>query len=214
MKGVPMYVDQPLRNFLDKLCSKSPEPGGGSASALAGALAASLSGMLASLTIDKKGYEDVQNEMKEILTEASSLKEDLLQLLQKDTEAFDDASKAFKMPKETQEQKALRAQAIEDGLKKATEVPLSIMQKSRDVSRLSARVLKKGNTMAITDGALSALFAEAAAIGAMINVRINFSWMKDQDYIQKVERHLGEILDEVRAIKEEAVRYTLETLQK
>jgi formiminotetrahydrofolate cyclodeaminase len=214
MKGMPMYVDQPLRNFLDKLCSKSPEPGGGSASALAGALAASLSGMLASLTIDKKGYEDVQNEMKEILTEASSLKEDLLQLLQKDTEAFDDASKAFKMPKETQEQKALRAQAIEDGLKKATEVPLSIMQKSRDVSRLSARVLKKGNTMAITDGALSALFAEAAAIGAMINVRINFSWMKDQDYIQKVERHLGEILDEVRAIKEEAVRYTLETLQK
>lgn len=214
MKGVPMYVDQPLRNFLDKLCSKSPEPGGGSASALTGAIAASLSGMLASLTIDKKGYEDVQNEMKEILSEASSLKEDLLQLLQKDTEAFDDASKAFKMPKETQEQKALRAQAIEDGLKKATEVPLSIMQKSRDVSRLSTRVLKKGNTMAITDGALSALFAEAAAIGAMINVRINFSWMKDQDYIQKVERHLGEILDEVRAIKEEAVRYTLETLQK
>jgi len=209
-----MYRDQPLRNFLDKLCSKSPEPGGGSASALTGAIAASLSGMLASLTIDKKGYEDVQNEMKEILSEASALKEDLLELLQKDTEAFDDASKAFKMPKETREQKEKRTQAIEDGLKKATEVPLSIMQKSRDVSRLAAKVLKKGNTMAITDGAISALFAEAAAIGAMINVRINFSWMKDQDYIRKVERQLGEILDEVRAIKEEAVRYTLETLQK
>jgi len=211
---VPMYKDQPLRAFLDKLCSKSPEPGGGSASALTGAIAASLSGMLASLTIDKKGYEDVQDEMREILSEAAGLKEDLLELLQKDTEAFDDASKAFKMPKETPEEKEKRAHAIEDGLKKATEVPLSIMQKSRDVSRLAARVLKKGNTMAITDGAISALFAEAAAIGAMINVRINFSWMKDKNYIQKVERQLDEILGEVGAIKEEAVRYTLQTLQK
>jgi formiminotetrahydrofolate cyclodeaminase len=211
---VPMYKDQPLHAFLDKLCSKSPEPGGGSASALTGAIAASLSGMLASLTIDKKGYENVQDEMREILSEAADLKEDLLELLQKDTEAFDDASKAFKMPKETPEEKEKRAHAIEDGLKKATEVPLSIMQKSRDVSRLAARVLKKGNTMAITDGAISALFAEAAAIGAMINVRINFSWMKDKNYIQKVEHQLDEILCEVGAIKEEAVRYTLQTLQK
>jgi formiminotetrahydrofolate cyclodeaminase len=209
-----MYAEQPLRHFLDKLCSRSPEPGGGSASALTGAIAASLSGMLASLTIDKKGYEDVQNEMKKILADASSLKDDLLDLLQKDTEAFDDASKAFKMPKETQAQKTLRAQAIEEGLKKATEVPLAIMQKSREVAGLAAEVLKKGNTMAITDGAISALFAEAAAMGAMINVRINFSWMKDQDYIRKVERQLQEILDEVKAIKEEAVRYTLEALQK
>jgi len=209
-----MYAEQPLRHFLDKLCSKSPEPGGGSASALTGAIAASLSGMLASLTIDKKGYEDVQNEMKKILVEASALKDDLLDLLQKDTEAFDDASKAFKMPKETQEQKAQRARAIEEGLKNATEVPLSIMKKSREVAGLAAVVLKKGNTMAITDGAISALFAEAAAIGAMINVRINFSWMKDQDYIREVERQLQEILEEVKEIKEEAVRYTLEALQK
>ena len=209
-----MYTDKPLRFFLDKLCSKSPEPGGGSASALTGATAAGLSGMLAALTVNKKGYEDTQVEMKEILTKAENLKEDLLDLLQKDTEAFDDASKAFKMPSGTDDEKAKREKAIASGLKKATEVPLNIMEKSLEVALLAERVLKKGNKMAVTDGAISALFAEAAAVGAMFNVRINFSWMKDTEYIETTEKRVGEILEKVRAVKEEAVSYTLEKLKK
>ena len=209
-----MYSEKPLRFFLDKLCSNSPSPGGGSASALTGAIAASLSGMLAALTINKKGYEEVQPEMKEILVRSSELKEGLLDLLQKDTEAFDDAAKAFKLPKETEKEKKKRAQAIDKGLKKATEVPLAIMEQSRDVALLAQKVLKKGNIMAISDGAISALFAEAAATGAMINVRINFSWMKDQEYIESVEKRLSSILDEMKRIKEEAVSYTLQELQK
>lgn len=209
-----MYIEKPLRFFLDKLCSNSPEPGGGSASALTAATAASLSGMLAALTINKKGYEDVQGEMEEIFSSSKELKEELLDLLQKDTEAFDDAAKAFKMPKETEEEKRKRAQTIEDGLKKATEVPLSIMIKSREVSRLAKEVLKKGNKMAISDGAISALFAESAAIGAMINVKINFSWMKDKQYIEKTETQISEILEEVGRIKEEAISYTLRELEK
>ncbi len=207
-----MYAEKPLRFFLDKLCSDSPEPGGGSASALVGATAASLSGMLAALTINKKGYEHVKQEMEEHFALAKKLKEDLLELLQRDTEAFDDASKAFKLPKDTEEQKKKRAEAIEAGLKKATEVPLSIMEKSLEIARLAQRVLKNGNEMAITDGAISALFAEAAAIGGMINVRINFSWMKDKDYIDSVEKRLGVILEEARKIKDEAVQYTLKKL--
>jgi formiminotetrahydrofolate cyclodeaminase len=204
-----MYADEPLRYFLDKLCSNSPEPGGGSASALTGAIAASLSGMLAALTVKKKGYEDAWPEMEQILGTASQLKEDMLDLLQRDTEAFDDASKAFKMPRGSDEEKRKRAEAIEAGLVKASEVPLSIMDKSREIARLARQVLHRGNEMAITDGAISALFAEAAAIGAMINVRINFSWMKNEDYISKTEHRLDEILDEVRKIKEEALSYTL-----
>ena len=209
-----MYTDKPLRFFLDKLCSKSPEPGGGSASALTGATAAGLSGMLAALTINKKGYEDIQSEMKDILTRAENLKEELLDLLKKDTEAFDDASKAFKMPSGTDDEKAKREKAIASGLKKATEVPLNIMEKSLEVALLAERVLKKGNKMAVTDGAISALFAEAAAVGAMFNVRINFSWMKDTEYIETTEKRVGEILEKVRAVKEEAVSYTLEKLKK
>jgi formiminotetrahydrofolate cyclodeaminase len=207
-----MYVEQPLRFFLDKLCSDSPEPGGWSASALVGATAASLAGMLAALTVNKKGYERVKEEMEEHYALAKKLEEDLLALLQRDTEAFDDASKAFKMPKHTEDQKTKRAEAIEAGLKKATEVPLSMMEKCLEVARLARKVLKNGNEMAITDGAISALFAEAAAIGGMINVRINFSWMKDKQYIASIEKRLGTILDEAKMIREEAVRYTLEKL--
>jgi formiminotetrahydrofolate cyclodeaminase len=209
-----MYAENPLRFFLDKLCSDSPEPGGGSASALTGAIAASLSGMLAALTVNKKGYEDVWPEMEEIFKNASQLKEDMLELLQRDTEAFKDAAKAFKLPKDSEEEKLKRSDAIEAGLVKASEVPLAIMEKSLDVARLAQSVLKKGNEMAITDGAISALFAEAAAIGGMINVRINFSWMKNKEYIEKTERKLDIILVEIKRIKEEAVSYTLEKLSR
>jgi formiminotetrahydrofolate cyclodeaminase len=211
--GESMYAEQPLRHFLDTLCSKSPEPGGGSASALTGSIAAALAGMLASLTVDKKGYEDVWDEMRESYERAKALKEDMLDLLQKDTEAFDDASKAFRMPKSSEQEKRARAEAIEEGLIKASEVPLSIMKKSLDISRLAARVLAKGNKMAITDGAIAALFAEAAAIGAMINVRINFSWMKNREYVEKTQATLEEILEEVSATREKAVAYTLEQLK-
>jgi formiminotetrahydrofolate cyclodeaminase len=207
-----MYADKPLRFFLDTLCSESPEPGGGSASALTGAIAASLSGMLAALTTGKKGYEESWAEMDRILEQARQLKEDMLDLLQKDTEAFDDAAKAFKMPKNTEEEKKSRSEAIERGLVKASEVPLAIMEKSLDIARLARQVLKKGNEMAITDGAISALFAEAAAIGGMINVRINFSWMKNEEYILKTEHRLDEIIDEIKTIKEEALSYTLDKL--
>lgn len=207
-----MYADQPLRHFLDRLCSNSPEPGGGSASALVGATAASLAGMLAALTVNKKGYDEVSGEMAGIYERASRLKEELLALLQKDTEAFDDAARAFKLPKETEEQKKHRAEAIQRGLEKASEVPVSIMEKCLAVSRLAAVTLEKGNKMAITDGAISALFAEAAAVGAMINARINFSWMKDKSYVEKTEKRLVPILEEVRRTREQAVSDTLKQL--
>lgn len=207
-----MYRDKPLSYFLDKLCSNSPEPGGGSASALVGAIAASLAGMLASLTINKKGYEDQWEKMKEYYEKAKKLKDEMLELLQKDTEAFDDAAKAFKLPKNTEEEKKIRADAIETGLKKATQVPLSIMEKSLEISRLALEVLKKGNKMAITDGAISAIFANATAVGAMFNVRINFSWMKDREYIEKTEQRLDEIIKETEKIKNEAMEYTLNKL--
>jgi len=208
-----MYAEKPLQHFIDRLCSESPEPGGGSASALVGATAAALSGMLAALTVNKKGYEAVRPEMEQYFERAQRLKTELMQLLQRDTEAFDDASKAFKLPKETGEEKLKRAGAIEAGLKKATEVPLAIMEKAVEVSRLARDVLKSGNEMAISDGAISALFAEAACVGAMINVYINFSWMKDTGYIEETESKIGALVTETRQTREEALSYTLEKLK-
>ncbi|MFW6138409.1 MAG: cyclodeaminase/cyclohydrolase family protein [Spirochaetota bacterium] len=209
-----MYAQKPLKFFLDKLCSESPEPGGGSASALTGATAASLAGMLSALTVSNKKYQQVSGEMKDLLNKAGSLKDQLLELLQEDTEAFEDAARAFKMPKTTQEEKKARARAIDRGLKKATEVPLSIMEKCLEVGRLASVAVKKGNQMAISDGAISALFAEAAAKGAMVNVRINFSWLKDRQYIEETEKKLGAVLDELKVIRREAMSYTLEKLKK
>jgi len=209
-----MYSEKPIRFFMDRLCSDSPEPGGGSASALTGATAAGLSGMLAALTVNKKGYESVREEMQKAFEKAKTLKEELLDLLQKDTEAFDDAAKAFKMPKTSDEEKIARAKAIEEGLKKATEVPLAIMEKSLEVARLARQLVEKGNEMAISDGAISAIFAQAAALGGMINVRINFSWMKDKEYIKKIEERLNKILEEIESLKQETVSYTLKKLSK
>ena len=208
-----MYAEKPLKYFLDKLCSNSPEPGGGSASALTGAIAAGLAGMLSALTINKKGYEDVQTEMIKSYEEAKKLKDDFIDLLQKDTEAFDDAAKAFKLPKETEDEKRIRLEAIEKGLMKASEVPLAIMEKSLETARLALKVMKKGNEMAITDGAIAAIFAEAAALGGMINVRINFKWMKNKDYVNRTEKRLDIILEEAKRIREEALRYILEKLK-
>jgi len=209
-----MYSEKPIRFFMDRLCSDSPEPGGGSASALTGATAAGLSGMLAALTVNKKGYESVREEMQKAFEKAKTLKEELLDLLQKDTEAFDDAAKAFKMPKTSDEEKIARAKAIEEGLKKATEVPLAIMEKSLEVARLARQLVEKGNEMAISDGAISAIFAQTAALGGMINVRINFSWMKDKEYIKKIEERLNKILEEIESLKQETVSYTLKKLSK
>lgn len=208
-----MYAEKPLKHFLDKLCSNSPEPGGGSASALTGAIAAGLAGMLSALTINKKGYEDVQLEMLKSYEEAKKLKDDFLELLQKDTEAFDDAAKAFKLPKDTDEEKRTRSEAIEKGLIKASEVPLSIMEKSLETARLALNVMKKGNEMAITDGAIAAIFAEAAALGGMINVRINFKWMKNKNYVNRIEKKLDLTIEEVKRIREEALEYILEKLR-
>ena len=208
-----MYAEKPLRHFIDKLCSESPEPGGGSASALVGATAAALSGMLAALTVNKKGYEKVHQEMARHLEAARDLTDRFLELLQRDTEAFDDASNAFKLPKKTEEEKRKRADAIESGLKKATEVPLAVMEKAVEVSRLADDVLKSGNEMAVSDGAISALFAEAACIGAMINVYINLSWMKDTGYIEETEKKIGGMVKETKKMREKAVSYTLAKLK-
>jgi len=209
-----MYAEKSIQFFLERLCSNSPEPGGGSASALTGAIAAGLAGMLAALTVNKKGYEQVKEEMQDALEKAKTLKDELLELLQRDTEAFDDAARAFKMPKTSEEEKRVRAKAIEEGLKKASEVPLAIMEKSLEVAKLARSLVEKGNEMAISDGAISAIFAQAAALGGMINLRINFSWMKDEQYIKMIEEKVNKILEEIETLKEEAFSYTMKKLSK
>ena len=158
-----------LNDFSLELASSSPAPGGGSASAVAGALAASLSSMVANLTIGKKGYEDYQDEMKALLIQAEDLRNELM-----------------KLPKNTDEEKIARTEAIQASLKKSSEIPMQIAQKSFYVFALSRCVLLHGNKNAVTDALVSAMFARTAVLGALLNVRINLLSIKDEFYVSEM----------------------------
>ncbi|MGC2423693.1 MAG: cyclodeaminase/cyclohydrolase family protein [Nitrospirota bacterium] len=207
-----MYVDMPMRHFLDKLSSKSPEPGGGSAAALVGAEAAALVGMVCYLTLGKEKYADVQDEIEKIKDEAERLRAELQRLLQEDTEAFAAASAAYKLPKDTDEQKAIRDVKIQEGLKAATETPFLIGQRSLEVARLSVAAAEKGNKGAVSDAGVAAVFADAAVNAAAMNVRINLVSIKDESYVKEKWDSTLAMLKESGELKVKVVKITYDKI--
>lgn len=207
-----MYIAQPMQHFLDKLSSKSPEPGGGSAAALVGAEAAALVGMVCYLTLGKEKYADVQAEMEELRDKSEAARADMQRLLQEDTEAFAAASAAYKLPKETDEQKAQRDVAIQAGLKKATEVPFAIGEKALEIARLSLVAAEKGNKGAVSDAGVAVLFAEAALQAAALNVRINLVSIKDPDYVNDKWNKMQKMVDEAGMFLEKVLKITYDKI--
>jgi formiminotetrahydrofolate cyclodeaminase len=187
-------VKQNIAMFLDELASSSPAPGGGSVAALAGAMGAALSSMVCNLTKGKQGYETVQDEIHEILKKSERLREDLTELIDRDTEAFNEVMTALKMPKDTEELKAQRKIVIQTAFKHAAEVPLETARKSLQVLDVAYIVAQKGNTNSISDAAVSALMAQSAAQAAILNVRINLGSIKDNQFVQKVRTEIDTIL--------------------
>lgn len=187
-------VKQNIKMFLDELASSSPAPGGGSVAALSGALGAALSSMVCNLTIGKEGYETVQDEIKELVEKSEELRKDLTDLIDRDTDAFNEVMKALKMPKETDDQKEHRRQAMQTALKHAAEVPLETARKCTKVLDVARIVAEKGNKNSISDAAVSALMAQTGVQAAMLNVRINLSSIKDPEYVQQVTTELHELL--------------------
>jgi len=183
-----------LKMFLDELASSSPAPGGGSVAALSGALGAALSSMVCNLTIGKKGYENVQDEILEILHKSEDLRKHLTDLIDKDTEAFNEVMVAMKLPKETEEQKTHRHQAMQIAFTHAAEVPLETARTCVQVMDIAHVVAEKGNKNSISDAAVSVLMAQAGVQGAMLNVRINLSSIKDKEYVQKVSTEIQDLL--------------------
>ena len=207
-----MYITQPMQHFLDKLSSKSPEPGGGSAAALVGAEAAGLVAMVVYLTLGKEKYASVQADMEKLRDDSEALRANLQRLLQEDTEAFAEASAAYKLPKDTDEQKAARSAAIQSGLKKATEVPFAIGVKSLEVARLSLIAAEKGNTGAVSDAGVAVLFAEAAVQAAALNVRINLVSIKDAAYVSDKWSRMQAMVRVAAELREKVVKITYEKL--
>lgn len=207
-----MYIAQPMQHFLDKLSSKSPEPGGGSAAALVGAEAAALVGMVCYLTLGKEKYADVQAEMEELRDKSEAARADMQRLLQEDTEAFAAASAAYKLPKDTDEQKAQRDVAIQAGLKKATEVPFAIGEKALEIARLSLIAAEKGNKGAVSDAGVAVLFAEAALQAAALNVRINLVSIKDPAYVNDKWNKMQKMVDEAGMFLESVLKITYDKI--
>jgi methenyltetrahydrofolate cyclohydrolase len=187
-------VNQDIKTFLDELASNSPAPGGGSVAALSGALGAALSSMVCNLTKGKKGYESVQDEIAELLEKSEDLRRELTELIDKDTQAFNEVMNALKMPKDTEEQKEQRRNALQTAFKYAAEVPLETARKCIQVLDVARIVAQKGNKNSISDAAVSAVTAQTGVQSAVLNVRINLSSIKDAEYVQQISIEVDEFL--------------------
>jgi len=188
-----MLVNLNVKEFVNETESNSPVPGGGSIAALAGALSAALSGMVAGLTIGKKGYEECQAEMEEVAKKASEIKEKLVDLIDRDATSFDDVMKAFKLPKDTDEQKEIRTKTIQEGMKYAASVPFETAETAAQMMDLAEIVIEKGNSNAVTDGAVSAMMSRTAVLSALLNVKINLGSIKDQEFVVDYEKKIAEL---------------------
>lgn len=194
--------------FLDNLASSAPTPGGGGACAYCGALACALASMVGNLTVGKAKYADVQEDLKKRLTELESLRHRLVDLIERDAQAFAPLAAAYRMPKNTPEEQEQKSLAIQQALLGATEAPLDIMRVTMSAIDDIEFMASKGSRMAVSDAADAAIIAQAAIKGASLNVFINVAIMDDkdvatrlrqeaEDYCEQSQRRCDAIFDKV-----------------
>jgi glutamate formiminotransferase/formiminotetrahydrofolate cyclodeaminase len=192
-------------NFLDALADGAPAPGGGSAAAYSGAAGAALVAMVARLTLGKKKYAGVEQHMYAMLARAEELRTQLTVMIERDAKAFEAVMDAMKLPRDTDEEAALRLQAMEAATLKAAEVPLETARMAAEVIDLAEQAVTLGNLNAISDGASAAALARAALTGAGYNVRINISSLAEPqkgaallDEVRRIEAHAVEVEARIR----------------
>lgn len=186
-----MLYDLKVADFLTELASDSPAPGGGSVAALAGALTASLIAMVGRISTKN---EEAQARIQEIVQNADKLSAELKELIQKDTQAFNEVMAAFKMPKGTDEEKAARSNAIQSGYKEAALVPLQVMEKAVEAMELASEIAEIGNQNAVTDAGVAGLMGLASAQGAAYNVQVNLLSIKDEEFKREKADRLSQTL--------------------
>ncbi len=182
-----MLVDLTVKDFLDKVAGSDPVPGGGSIAALNAAIAAALGAMVANLTIGKKNYADCQERMQEIAAAATEQMQRYTVDVDRDSEAYDRVFSCFKMPKETDEEKAARSAAIQAATKHAVQVPLQVAQGALALMDMLAEVARKGNKNAVTDACVAMMSARTAVLAAVLNVRINLGSLKDMAFVSLMQ---------------------------
>jgi glutamate formiminotransferase/formiminotetrahydrofolate cyclodeaminase len=182
-----------LREFCNETLSDSPAPGGGSVAALMGALGASLGGMVANLSAGKRGWDDKLEYFSNWAVKAQRLKDELLALVDEDTAAFNKVMDAFGLPKESTEEKAARAAAIEQATKYAAEVPVKVMETASKSYGLLAEMAEKGNPASVSDVGVGALATRACIEGAALNVRINLAQLEDEKFKATLSKRIEQI---------------------
>ena len=192
-----MYVEQSLQQYLDDLASGNSTPGGGSASAISGAMGAALASMVSRLTIGKANYAEVEEEMVAILQQTERLRERFQQLIQEDIEAYGKLSAAFKLPRNTDEERAARTQAIQEQLVEAALVPLEVVECAAELVRHCHRIAQIGNKSVLSDIATGALLGASAGAGAAWMVRVNLQSLKDEELVDVLGSRLGAALDSI-----------------
>ena len=207
-----MYIDQPMRHFLDKLASKAPEPGGGSVAALTGSLGAALVSMVCGLTLGKEKYKDVQPQVEALVKESEKLRIEMQDLIQKDTEVYGGLSEVYKMPKNTDAEKAARTARMQEALKLACPVPFEIGIKSLEVAKLAGRAAEIGNVAAVSDAGVAVLLAQACAQSAALNVKINVNSIKDAEYNKVTWTRMQDILVQTEALQKTVMAITYQKM--
>lgn len=203
-------VDLSLKGYIDEVWGEKPAPGGGSVAAYAGALGASLTQMVGSLTIDKKAFEELTDEEKSLMKEnqekLTAIRNELVNIVDTDANSFDDVMAAFKLPKDTDEEKAARREAIQTGYKKALETPIRAAELALEGMRLQHIYAVKGNKNAITDVGVGTLLLQAGLEGALFNALINLNSVKDEAYVAEKRAQIDAIMKEGNDLKADTLR--------
>ena len=202
-----MLVNRKITEYLEKAAAGTAVPGGGSVAALNGALAAGLTEMVANLTVGKKGYEAVEEDMKALAGMASQLRNKLTAAIDQDADAYTEVMAAYKLPKTTDEETSLRKQKIQDAIKHAALVPLEVARDALAVIDLAGRAIRKGNKNAASDGAVAAMNARTAALAAIYNVKINLSSIQDHSFVEKLAQEVEDLQNQVTEKENEALSY-------
>ncbi len=208
------FYDKSCKEFVTELASKAPVPGGGGASALVGAVGTALGNMVGSLTVGKKKYADVEEDIKSLMAKGDALISELLTLIDRDAEVFEPLSKAYGLPKDTEEQKAEKDRIMEACLREACSVPMQIMEKCCEAIDLIAEYAKKGSALAISDAGVGVAFSKAALMGASLNVFINTNSMLDRQYAEKLNSRADELLTKYTALADEVYDSVYKRLKK
>jgi len=200
-----MVLGKPIQNFLDDLASKAPTPGGGSVAALSGATACALVSMVCNVSNKNKNDEVVKRKLENILSESERLRELFQELIEQDIEAFSDVMSSMKMPKDSDEEKTIRHEALQHALQKAAYVPLRTMEHAGEILVLAHKAAQIGSKYVISDAGVAAIMAESALQSAWFNVAINLESIEDQEFIDRIANKAEKIIDDIEGIADEII---------